>query len=252
MKKLAFLFLTVFAISIACKEEDLRDENPAPSPKNVDWTILPYYGDSVVRYDTLEYVNNIGERFFIDSISFLISDVSFIPQGGVDDTVDTGLNLTAFDKGNMNHLIAEFPAGGYSGFIVSTIGIDSSTLSKTYSASTEELDAISKFKRVDNSYNHLHISGRYLDALDPLDSIADEKFTINIGSVFLADTIFSSIRTFSVNEDRDIIILMACDIKSALEKVVFYEREEIQSDITNQQDFDAAERFAKDLSYTIF
>lgn len=254
MKKTLFFLLPFLTLTLACEEADLSTENPAPSGENVEVTFVPYYADSALVYDT-SYVNNRGNRFFIDSVSILVSDMRFYPITDEENPVDPEPNFVEFRSQGDKKLVGTMPPGGYNGYFRFGIGVDSAQFNELMKdpktiAQNEVLNENLREMR-GFGFDHLKIHGRLFDPMTT-DSTGTLPFEYVIGSYFLADTISTEVRAFSVDADRKVKLVMICDLKPALEEFDIYSLRYISSDYFDAIDFQAAQYISDSLRYKIF
>lgn len=235
---------------VACEEKSISSNNPAPTDKNILIDLIPFYGDSALVYDSL-YLNRFSNRFYVDSIVFSMSDIMFIPVNS-DDTINLEKNYVLFTTGNNSHAVARFPSGSYDGRLMIIGGVDSSAY-RDIEMSGSVPKPLKKVKRADeNGYENFVLYGRMFDPTKPLDTVPTMPIEYHVSGYPLADTIYSGQRNFSIDEKRDVTIIMLVDIKPALNIFDLFLLDKIESDFTDFSDISAARAFRDSLKFGIF
>mgnify|MGYP003562900883 CR=1 FL=1 len=249
MKKGILFVLLLVGVLVACEEESLVNRNPAPTPNNIDVSFVPFYGDSAVERDSL-YTNILGNQFIIDSIRLLISDLYFVNVER--DTLEEESNFFSFSTNQPeNQQIAFLPGGGYNGRFMIINGLDTAAYYEAF-ADAEITEKIEKFKRVgDTAYNHFEIFGRLLEP-NTDDSIPSIPIAYQIGTTLLTDTITTGTMAFSVDDTKDVRLVLLCDVKPALNSIDLFLNQTILTDPSDFQDFEMAKRFSDSLKFGLF
>jgi hypothetical protein len=249
MKKLSFLTALLLVTLYACQEEDLVPNNPAPSPYNVTMAFTPFYGDSALKIDSI-YTNSFANRFVLDSIRVLLSDVYFI--GVDDDTLDPEPNYITFNTNNpVRKEVAFLPGGGYNGKFYAVNGLDTSAVNEVF------LDAnlttkFAPFKKPNQLlYNHFEIYGRMFDPNEN-DSIPTLPLVYQVGTHRLLNVASSPTLAFSVNDTRDISLVLFCNLQPVLNTFDLFINPLVVSDSTDFQDFALARTIRDSLKLNIF
>ena len=232
----------------SCQEKDLLVNNPPPATDNLFWSFVPFYGDEGLNYDSI-YTNQLGIDFIIDSISIFISDVSFYDEN-LSQTLDTTPNFIHLTRGNNQQLNGSLPAGGYYGKYQVIIGSDSSNTARF----EQSVGSIApELVREDGyGFDFFNIKGRIFDPLQPLSDSIMIPVEYTIGTYLLTDTIFTDRRSFSIDNNQQVTIVLLGDLKPILNNLNFNLIQEITSDPTEAQDFLAAKLLRDSLSIGIF
>lgn len=250
MKKIALLFMALGTMLVACEEENISSDNPAPTEKNLVIDLVPFYGDSALVYDSL-YINRFSNRFHVDSIVFSMSDIMFVPVNS-DDTINLEKNYAVFTTGNNSQAVARFPAASYDGRFVIISGVDSSAFWDIEMRGSVP-EPLKKVKRTDKrGYENFVLYGRMFDPTKPLDTVPTIPLEYHISGYELADTLYSGHRNFSIDEKRNVTIIMLVDIKPALNIFDLFLLDEIKSEFNDFQDISAAKAFRDSLKFGIF
>lgn len=247
MKKLFTLLALSLIFLSSCEEDSLVVQNDIPPTDNIDVTLLPYYGESPVKYDSI-YTNSQGIQFYIDSIGLLIDNVVFHPADS-DEKVDTAKNWMHLDNTWPRGLGGLIPAGGYYGQFEISYGGDSVLADDLQKV----LDINSNLVRNDGlGVNFFTIKGRIFDpSLPPTDSIfLPVQYTL--GTHFLADTAVSETRYFSVDNSKNIAVFLLADVKPILHYVNLAVLQEVNSDFFDVQDWTIAEIMRDSLQIGVF
>lgn len=220
----ALVMIALVAIAPACEEDSLTENNPAPSSDNLFLRFVALYDGQPISSDSLKF-NSFGNRFFVDSVRFMISDY-FFSQTQTGDTIDDKvLNLTSFSTAQIREDvgIGRISPGNYSGHHHLVVGMDSITTdsllikgnSLTEGDPTNLIDD-SRFRREDQfGFNHLQIYGRLLNFQSPDTAAVPLEF--NIGTYFLADTIKANNPiNFGVDNQRRVLVILQIEIEPML------------------------------------
>lgn len=247
MKKLFPLLALTFFFFTACEEDSLVVQEEIPPSDNIEMTLLPYYGEAPVKYDSI-YTNSLGIQFYIDSIGLLVDNVVFHPADS-DEKIDTAKNWLHMDNTWPRALGGKIPAGGYYGQFEIRYGGDSTIIDDLQPV----LDIDSKLVRNDGlGVNFFTIKGRIFDpSLPPTDSIfLPVEYTL--GTYFLADTAVSETRYFSVDNSQNIAVFLLADVKPILHYVNLAVLQEVKSDFFDNQDWTVAELMRDSLVIGVF
>tara|TARA_R110002050_G_scaffold48780_1_gene113259 strand:- start:30626 stop:31372 length:747 start_codon:yes stop_codon:yes gene_type:complete len=246
-QSLLAICLGLFLLS-SCQEKDLLVDNPPPPADNLFWSFVPYYGEEGLDYDSI-YTNDLGIQFMIDSISLLITDVNFYDEN-LKQVIDTAPNFIHFTRGDNEKLSGLLPAGGYYGNYNIFLGGDSLNSVKYRS----EISRIApKMVRKDGfGLDFFKVQGRIFDPTKmPTDSIF-LPIEYTVGSYLLADTMNTDRRSFSIDNDQQITIVLISDLKPVLSGINFNLIQDIISDPTDVQDFTLAKQLKDSLEIGIF
>lgn len=243
MKKLLFLSaLLTFGLS-SCQEDSLISDNPPPPGDNIKISFVPFYGEEAAQMDSL-YTNKAGNSFMIDTVSLLISDLQFYDIN-LDQTLDTARNIVMISTDKPEALVARLNGGGYYGRYTMISGVDASRVE-------EELQTIinqyPRFVR-DDAYFHNFFQLR-ASVMEPDSTFSPIRY--DIGGIDLADTTVSEVRSFSIDNNQQITLVVLVNLKPILDNVDLRLVDEIKSDPTNQLDFGAAQLLLDSLKFEIF
>lgn len=248
MRQLFFGLLSGLLLLTSCSEESLLENNPAPPSDNLFWSLVPYYGDEGLKYDSI-YTNQLGIDFIIDSVSLLITDVSFYDDN-LKETIDTAANLILLQRGSSEKLNGYLPAGGYYGKYRVIIGSDSANSAKLLQDMLKVAPAM--VRKDDYGFNFFRIKGRIFDPSEPKEDTVLIPIEYTLGSYLLTDTMYTDQRSFSVDNNQQITIVLLSDLKPILNNINFNLLQEIISDPSDLQDFTAAQLLRDSLSIGIF
>jgi len=232
----------------SCKEKDLTVQNPPPPTDNLSWSFVPYYGGEGLDYDSV-YTNDLGIDFMIDSVSLLISDISFYDENEKE-FFDTVPNFILLNRRENEKLNGYLPAGGYYGQYRIILGADSAK-SRKYLQQVNNVAP--KFARRDGfGINFFNMKGRIFDPAEPKEDSIYIPINYTIGSYELTDTINTDRRSFSIDNSQKITIVLLGDLKPMFSSFNFNLMQEVISDPTDIQDFSAAQQLKDSLSIGIF
>lgn len=241
MKKLLALTL-LSALVVSCKEKDLSEDNPPLSKNNVQLVSTYLLDGDGINRDSM-YTNNVGNRFFIESVKLLAGQV-YIIDGGID-SIPSGESY-AYSMENTDNNVIKLSAGGYSAFCSVQIGLDSL---ETQEALVSAKDEDSPFNDLDIKrspglaglgYNHLIIKGRVIDSGNPDDSTGTIPLSFKIGTYELIKNASSEKFEFSVVANRNAKFILSIDIGPALMDRDLEGRPVIVTDPTDAADYNAA------------
>jgi hypothetical protein len=232
----------------SCQEKDLLVDNPPPATDNLFWSFVPFYGDEGLKYDSM-YTNKLGIDFIIDSVSILISDVSFYDEN-LEQTLDTVPNFIYLTRGNNEQLNGSLPAGGYYGKYQVIIGSDSSRTAQ-FQQSIGSI-APELVREDEYGFDFFNIKGRIWDPSEPQEDSIMIPVEYTIGSYLLTDTMFTDRRSFSIDNHQQVTIVLLGDLKPILDNLNFNLTQEIISDPSDVQDFTNAQMLRDSLSIGIF
>lgn len=231
----------------SCQEKDLLVDNPPPPTDNLFWSFVPYYGEEGLDYDSI-YQNELGISFMIDSVSLLITDVNFYDQN-LKQTIDTAPNFIYLTRGNSEKLNGLLPAGGYYGSYNIFLGADSLNALKH----RQEVQKIAPAMVREDIFglDFFKIKGRIFDPSKLPDTVLiPVEYTL--GTYLLADTMNTDLRSFSIDNNQQITIVLLTDLKPVLNKLNFNLIQDIYSDPTDLQDFTLAQQLKDSLAIGIF
>lgn len=238
---LFFCFAIIFLSS--CKEKDLSEKNPPLSQKNVLIAATFLYDGGNLPLDTM-LVDGAGNQFFISDIKVLLNNIYFV--NFFKDTIGVKERFL-FTRENTDHLITRLEPNGYSAYIVSDIGMDSTSAANARiegGMSDDDPLSDSDIKRTFDAsgfgYNHLIIKGRVIDPANPLDTIGTIPFSYKIGTNELVKTTNSEVINFRVESSKPVKFVLLVDVGRALKSKDLKNRPEITTDKTNIADFNAA------------
>lgn len=257
MFKARFFLLLAILILAACKEESLVDENPPTGQNNITVNFNAFYGDTIIRLDSTIYQTRFGDRFFIDSLTLMLSNLAYTEVNS-DDTIDKEPNYVVFRQSNKNAKgIMRLPAGGYNGKFFGISGIDMFELiTDTVDGvpAFSDIDGIDGVKRQDGfGYYQFQVFGRYFDNTNPMDTVGSKKFSYQIGGFGIdPDTINSNVRAFSVDNRQNLRLNLILNIKPSLANININQRPKIETRFGDFQDIEAAKLFRDSLDYGIF
>ncbi len=239
------LSLLIFS---SCQESNLLEDNPPPPTDNLSWSFVPYYGEEGLKYDSM-YTNDLGIDFTIDSVSIFISDISFYDENA-EQYFDTVPNFIFLNRRQTEDLNGFLPAGGYYGQYSIILGADSAH-------SVKFLPEVSKiapsFVRKDNyGLNLFKLKGRIFDPSKPKEDSIFLPINYTIGSYELVDTMYTDRRSFSIDNSQEITIVLLADLKPMLRAFNLNLIQEVKSDPTDLQDFNAAQQLMDSLNIGIF
>jgi len=246
-QSLLALFCGLILMS-SCQEKDLLQNNPPPATDNLFWSFIPYYGGEGLKYDSV-YTNDLGIEFIIDSVSLLITDVSFYDEN-LQQTIDTAPNFIYLNRAKNEQLNGYLPANGYYGQYRVILGSDSANAVKY----DQQISGIApSFTRQDAyGLNFFKIKGRIFDPTKlKIDSIY-LPIEYTIGTYLLTDTMYTDRRSFSINNSQQITIVLLGDLKPMLNFFPLNLVREVVCDPTDLQDFTLAQQLRDSLSIGIF
>jgi hypothetical protein len=249
MKKFIFSLCALALITVACEEDDLVANNPAPSKNNVELAFIPYYGDSVIKTDSI-YRTASNNMLVIDSIRFFMSNFYFITVS--QDTLEEDYNFHAFSTSDIqSQRIASLPGGGYNGRFSIVMGLDSLAALEVFLDGDLSSEFQSYKRLVGPSYNHFEFYGHIFKP-NSTDTVPTIPITYQIGTSMLIDTLQTEIRAFSVDDTKKVNLVLLCDIKPAIDAINLFETQTILSDMTSFQDMANAQQFRDSLKFGIF
>lgn len=248
MKKTLLLIGIIYLSLSACKEDSLIADNPAPAGDNIELNFLPYYGEDPLRTDSI-YTNAVGSRFMLDTVSMLISDISFFDLN-LNESIDTAKNYVMLSNKAPQAMTGRLEAMGYYGNFQITLGTDSA-------GAVDDLDdilAIDPDLVRDDLYgvDFFSIKGRIFDPASPPEDSVMIPVEYTLGSYLLSDTANSEVRGFSVDNLQNMRIFLLTDLKPLLNFLPMDQFSEIVSDPTNTQDFTIAQAMVDSLNVGIF
>lgn len=248
MKKVFLLTGLLYLGLTSCKEDSLLDENPSPPSDNIELNFLPYYGEDPLKMDSI-YTNSVGSSFMIDTVSLLISDISFEDRN-LNETIDTAKNFVLLSTYKPSVLTGKMPAMGYYGNFQLIAGLDSLGTINNFN---KVLEIGPEWLRKDPfGIDFFKIKGRYLDPASPPGDSAMLPMEYTIGTYMLSDTAKSDIRGFSIDNLQQIKIFLLTDLKPLLNFIPVSQVDEIISDPSDTQDFTIAKAMADSLNIGIF
>lgn len=248
MKK-SWKYLLALPLALAaCKEESLLEDNPPPPGDNVAMTFVPFYGDDGLDFDSV-YRNQAGQRFYIDSVTLLVSDFQFFTTTG--DTIGRETkDMQIFRTGEDEKLIGQLTPGGYSGKFMLTFGMDSSNMVSGLETVISRYPSL--WRRQLFGWNWLEIKGRLFDPADPSDTIGKIPIAYRLGGFEMGDSAESETRTFSVNFSRPIKLITTADLKPLLHNLNLSVFREVNSNPTDNLDIQVAKAMRDSLRINIF
>ncbi len=246
-KALLIIGLLYFSLS-SCEEDSLVDNNPNPPVDNIELNFLTYYGGEPIKFDSL-YTNNVGSKFIFDTVSMLVSDISFYDYN-LEQTIDTARNYLKLSNYRSSGLTGILPAQGYYGNFQLVLGADSAQTVKDLPLL---LQTDPEWIRGDAfGINFFKIKGRIFDPTTPPQDSIMIPIQYTLGSYMLADTSTSDVRGFSIDNLQQMKIFLLADLEPVLGNIPMEVVDRIKSDPTNTQDFSIAQAMADSLNIGIF
>lgn len=248
MKKQLLLIGLALGLFAACKEDSLLEDNPAPSGDNIEWNFVIYYGEDPAKFDSV-YVNGNGVHFMLDTVSLLIGDIGFYDRN-LEMEIDTGRNFFHLSNLKPTALQGRMPAGGYYGSFHMVAGTDSLGGAQNL----QKIVALDPSLVREDEYgmDFFRIRGRIFDPSLPMEDSVYIPISYTIGTYLLADTSYSDLRSFSIDNLQKMRIFLLADLKPILHSLPMNLVQEVESDPSNTQDFTIARLMADSLSIGIF
>ncbi len=247
MKKLIGLLGLSLILFAACKEDNLVVVEDIPPTDNIDVTLLTYYGEEPIKYDSI-YTNSQGVQFYIDSVGLLVDNIIFNPADS-EESIDTAKNWIHLDNTWPRGKGGLIPAGGYYGQFEVRYGGDSILVDDI-----QELNKLDPtlVRRDGLGVNFFTIKGRIFDPSKPPTDSVFLPVQYTLGTFFLADTAVSETRYFSVDNSQNIAIFLLANVKPILHHVNLAAVQEVKSDFFDNQDWTIAEIMRDSLQIGVF
>lgn len=261
-KALMLILLAGFITSnSACNEDTLVENNPAPPVDNLKLRFIPLYNGEPISSDSMQ-TNDFNNRFYIDSLRFMVSDYFFTEPETNDTINDEELNLAGFATQEVkpDQRFGRIPPGDYSGYHHLVIGMDSLTVDSLLiqgnpltEGDPDNILNNNKFKRKDKyGFDHLQIYGRLLDDFSADTAVVPLEF--RLGTYLLTDTIrANNITNFGVDNKKTVLLILQIEIEPMLNSFDLAKpNNKVESDPSKIVDMELARTMMDTLKADIF
>lgn len=254
MKKLFPTLLICAFATMACKEQDLSEDNPPLPTENLRISTSFLLGGQGLFLDSM-YTNNLGNEFFIESVKVLAGRIGMVTDGL--DTIMTEEPFL-FQTGDTDKNVLRIAPGGYTAFCFVQTGLDSLQSAKALTAEKKEGSPF-----LDNDiqrnpgiagfgYNHIVIKGRVIDQTNPDDSTGTLPLSLSIGTYEFTKLSLSETFNFSVINNKDARFILSVDIGNAVLNRDLEARPTVVTDESDAADFNAATQIFDNILIQVF